>query len=146
MCTAALAPTDRAITEAVSPDHMHQDLLQHVSNCLPCLFAMTKQREPLVVSGCPRFREMFIEAYPLFDFSESPLGTIHFSEEMIENYHFKRMSPLEKKVFEMHTRLCSECATKVHNELMLIYAMKAALSSDPCLYRNRNGAAFEAVA
>lgn len=146
MCTAALAPSNELFERTAPQAHLHQDLLEHVSDCLHCLFAITKQREPLVVAGCPEFRAMFIETYPLFDFSESPLGTVHLSEEMIENYHFKRMSPLEQKVFETHVKLCSECATQVHNELLLIYAMKAALSSDPSLYRNRNGAAFQAVA
>ena len=146
MCTPALAPTQELLENAAPCTHTHQDLLEHVSDCLHCLFAITKQREPLVVSGCPQFRAMFIEAYPLFDFSDSPLGTVHVSEEIIENYHFKRLSPLENKVFETHIKLCSECATQVHNELLLIYAMKAALSSDPLLYRNRDGAAFEAVA
>ena len=147
MCTAALAPSKELLERTAPPQgHSHQDLLEHVSDCLHCLFAITKQHEPLVVSGCPQFRAMFVEAFPLFDFSESPLGTIHFSEEMIENYHFKRMGPLEKKVFETHAKLCSECATQVHNELLLIYAMKAALSSDPCIDRNRNGATFQAVA
>ena len=146
MCTPALAPTQEFIESTVPHSRTHQDLLEHVSDCPHCLFAITKQREPLVVSGCPQFRAMFIEAYPLFDFSDSPLGTVHVSEEIIENYHFKRLSPLESKVFETHIKLCSECATQVHNELLLIYAMKAALSSDPLLYRNRDGAAFEAVA
>jgi hypothetical protein len=147
MCTAALAPSKELVTENAAPQgHSHQDLLEHVSDCLHCLFAITKQHEPLVVAGCPQFRAMFIETYPLFDFSESPLGTIHLSEEMIENYHFKRLSTLERKVFETHVKLCSECQTKVHNELLLIYAMKAALSNDPSLYRNRSGATFSAVA
>jgi hypothetical protein len=147
MCTAALAPSKELIVESAAPQgHLHQELLEHVGDCLHCLFAIAKQHEPLVVAGCAKFRAMFIEAYPLFDFSESPLGTIHLSEEMIENYHFKRLSALEKKVFETHAKLCSECEIKVHNELLLIYAMKAALSSDPSLYRNRSGATFSAVA
>lgn len=146
MCTPALAPSKELLESTTPQVHTHQDLLEHVSDCLHCLFAITKQHEPLVVSGCPQFREMFIKTYPLFDFSDSPLGTVHVSEEMVENYHFKRLSPLERKVFETHIKLCSECATQVHNELLLIYAMKAALSSDPSLYKNRNGATFEAVA
>ena len=147
MCTAALAPSKELLENAAPlSGHSHQDLLEHVSDCLHCLFAITKQHEPLVVAGCPQFRAMFIEAFPLFDFSESPLGTVHLSEKMIENYHFKRLSPLERKVFETHVRLCSECATQVHNELLMIYAMKTALSSDPYLDRNRNGATFGAVA
>ncbi len=145
MCTPALAPSKNLLESTAPQSHTQQDLLEHVNNCLHCLFAITKGQEPLVVSGCPEFREMFIEAYPLFDFSDSPLGTVHVSEEIIENYHFKRLSPLEKKVFETHAKLCSECAVRVHNELLLIYAMKAALSSDPLLNRNRDGAAFEAV-
>lgn len=146
MCITAFTPSHEAALEVLFNEDIQQELLQHVGNCLPCLFAMTKQREPLAVSGCPKFQALFYEAYPLFESSESPLGTIHLSEEMIENYHFKRMSPVERKIFEMHTKLCSECAVQVHNELMLIYAMKAALTSNPSLYRNRNGAAFEAVA
>ncbi len=146
MCTAALAPANEVLNTADSPAYLQQRLLDHVNDCLPCLFAITRQREPLVVAGCPQFRAMFIEAYPLFDFSESPLGTVHLSEDMIEDYHFRRMNPLEKKIFETHVKLCSECAVQVHNELLLIYAMKAALSKDPSLYRNRSGAAFEAVA
>lgn len=146
MCTPALAPSEKLFGSVAPQSHGHQDLLEHVSDCLHCLFALAKGREPLVVAGCPQFRAMLIEAHPLFDFSESPLGTVHLSEEMIENYHFKRLSPLERKVFETHAKLCSECATQVHNELLLIYAMKAALSNDPFLNRNRDGAAFEAVA
>lgn len=146
MCTPALAPSPDLLESVVPQSCTHQELLEHVGDCLHCLFAITKGREPLVVSGCPQFRAMFIAAYPLFDFSDSPLGTVHVSEEMIENYHFKRLSPLERKVFETHIKLCSECAVEVHNELMLIYAMKAVLSSDPLLYRNRDGATFKATA
>ena len=123
-----------------------EKLLNHLGDCLDCLFAMSRQRSPLVVSGCPKFQALFGEAYALFDFLDSPLANLHLSEDMIDNYHFGRLSPAENRVLEIHANFCSSCAAKLQNQRMFIYAMKAALASDPSLYRNRNGATFHATA
>ena len=121
-------------------------LLTHLSDCLDCRFAVSRQLDPLVVSGCRTFQELFTEAYALFDYLDSPLANVHMSEDMIDNYLFGRLSATENKVLEMHANLCASCATALQNERMFIFAMKAALASDPSLNKNRNGATFRAVA
>lgn len=118
-------------------------LIEHVANCQACLFAIAKQREPLASCGCAGLRTL-LAALP--EDGDSPLQQLHFTEEMMENYHFKRLSRLERKVFEAHRISCDACATALHNELLFIYSMQAALQSDPHLFRNRSGAQFQAAA
>ena len=118
-------------------------LTEHVANCQACLFAIAKQREPLSASGCAGLRTLFA-AFP--ETGDSPLTQLHFTEELIENYHFKRLNRLERKVFDAHRICCDHCAAALHNELLFIYSMQAALESDPHLFRNRSGAQFQAAA
>ncbi len=150
MCTVAVTRCMKqdallAAQLGCSERESQEKLLYHLSDCLDCLFAMSRQSNPLVVSGCPKFQKLFADAYALFDFLDSPLANVHLSEDMIDSYHFGRLSPVENKALEIHVNLCSGCATKLQNQRMFIYAMKAALSSDPSLYRNRNGATFHAT-
>lgn len=106
------------------------------------MFAIAKQREPLAVSGCAGLRTLLAT---LSLGEESPLSHLHFTEEMMENYYFHRLSRLERKVFEAHRISCDACEAALHNELLFIYSMQAALQSDPHLFRNRSGAQFQAV-
>ena len=115
-------------------------LIEHVSNCQTCLFAIAKQRDPLAVSGCSELRALLPVG------GSSPLSQLHFTEETMEDFHFRRLNRLEKKVFEAHRISCDACAAALHNELLFIYAMQAALQSDPHLFRNRSGAQFQAAA
>ena len=124
-----------------TPETLHE----HVGNCNACLFAIAKQKDPLSLSGCDELRSR----WSLKDHSpqeNSPLSSLHFTEEMMENFHFRRLTRLEKKVFEAHLISCDSCAAALHNELLFIYAMQAALQSDPHLFRNRSGAQFQAAA
>lgn len=118
-------------------------LTEHVANCQACLFAIAKQREPLAASGCAGLRTL-LAALPAEQ--DSPLNQLHFTEEMIENYHFKRLNRLERKLFDAHRLSCDACISALHNELLFIYSMQAALQSDPHLFRNRSGAQFQAAA
>jgi hypothetical protein len=155
MCTSAIVCPEEELdlaTEAESSqpqfsrEQAHRDLLKHVSDCLDCLFVITKQREPLVVAGCPRFQALLAAAHPLLDYFESPLGSVHISEDMIENYHFHRLSILENKIFEAHINTCSDCERKLHDHQLFIYALQTALREDPTYYQNRTGATFAAAA
>ena len=118
-------------------------LSEHVANCQACLFAIAKQREPLAVSGCAGIRAIILA---LSSGGNSPLEQLHFTEEMMEDYHFRRLNRLERRVFEAHRASCDACATALHNELLFIYSMQAALQSDPHLFRNRSGAQFKSAA
>lgn len=126
----------------VPQDEAQRQLFEHVSECLDCLFVISRQRESLVEAGCSRFQELFEAAHPLFDCSESPLGSVHLTEEIIENYDFRRLSALENRVLETHVNLCSECEVKLHDYRLFLYALKAALEEDPSFYRKRSGATF----
>ena len=69
----------------------------------------------------------------------------HFTEELIEERHFGRLSPSDTQMFDLHARLCQSCAVMLHNERMFIYAMQAALEA-PEPFENRDGATFREVA
>jgi hypothetical protein len=69
----------------------------------------------------------------------------HFTEELIEERHFGRLSPGDTQLFDLHARICQPCAVKLHNERMFIYAMQAALEV-PEPFENRDGATFREVA
>lgn len=116
-------------------------LMEHVCGCQTCLFALAKQRAPLTESGCATLRALLFSVG-----DESPLRELHFTEEIMENFHFRRLNRLEKKVFDAHRISCDACEAALHNELLFIYAMQAALESDPHLYRNRSGAQFKTKA
>ena len=131
---------------ASSQRRLEQELLGHVTDCLHCLFVIIRQSEPLLSAGCPRFKALFAEAHPLFDSVESPVGSVHLTEDMIENYHFRRLSALENKILEAHVGMCNECAAELHNHRMFIYSLRAALADDELLDRDRNGATFAAAA
>ena len=73
------------------------------------------------------------------------IANAHVTEETIENYEFRRLSAIERTEFEAHVRVCSECATKLHNERMFIYAMKAALASKPRADDDSAGGTFAAT-
>jgi len=147
MCTTTLSHLDDV--ELSAPIHAGsgastagEDLFDHLIHCVDCLLTITQQRKPLSVGGCSRFQQLFAATHRLYDCERSPLKTVHVSPEVIEEYYFRRLMPVEKLIFEAHVRLCSRCATDLHNELMLLHAMKAALSEDTPFYRDRNGATF----
>ncbi len=143
MCTINLA-LSKEDSELSAGSKASQSLLKHVDHCLECLFIIAKQREPLLDAGCSKFQKLFAAAHPLFDYSKSPLGTLHVSQDIIEEYHFGRLSVLEQKVFEAHVSLCSECANELHNHRMFIYCLQTALSPQKPFDRDRNGATFAA--
>lgn len=132
--------------KTIPQDEAQRQLLEHVSECLDCLFVISRQRESLVEGGCDRFHELFEAAHPLFDCSESPLGSVHLTEEMIEHYDFRRLSALENRVLEVHVNQCSECEVKLHDYRLFLYALKAALAEDPSIYQKRTGATFAKAA
>jgi hypothetical protein len=69
----------------------------------------------------------------------------HFTEELIEEKHFGRLSPSDAQLFDLHARICQPCAIKLHNERMFIYALQAALEV-PEPFENRDGATFRQAA
>jgi len=69
----------------------------------------------------------------------------HFTEELIEERHFGRLSSSDTQLFDLHARLCQSCAVQLHNERMFIYAMQAALER-PEPFENRDGATFREAA
>lgn len=77
--------------------------------------------------------------------AKPPLGSVHVSENIIEEYHFGRLSTLERNAFEAHVTICSECAKELHNHRMFIYCLQNALSAQEPLDRDRNGATFAAT-
>ena len=148
MCTATLTHFDNylarscPIDTAVSPFTDGEDLFDHLSHCADCLLTIAQQRKPLSVGGCSRFRQLLAGACPLFDSIESPLRAVHLSPETIEAYYYRRLMPVEKVIFDAHVRRCSHCAAELHNELLFLHAVKAALSEDVSGYRDRGGATF----
>jgi len=113
-----------------------QSLSDHISTCLQCQFAVAQQRQPLLVAGCSGFQELAAAECLLFDPTKSPLGSLHLSTDMIEEYYFGRLTALERTLLETHIRLCDPCATGLENELLFIHAMQAALAEEVPLDRD----------
>lgn len=66
----------------------------------------------------------------------------HFTEELMEERHFGRLTETESRLFDLHARICQSCAIRFQNERMFIFSMQAALER-PEPFENRDGATFQ---
>ncbi len=132
----------RSKKESVDEGAVSRRISDHLNKCLQCLTALARQRESLARSGCAECQDLLAEA----GFSQSPLRSLHFSPEMIEEHFFGRLNECELRIFNLHAANCSTCAAMLHNERMFLFALEGVLASNVHLDRNRDGALFVTAA
>ena len=105
-----------------------QRLLNHVCDCVDCLFAVMDPTTSLVENGCETFKKLLREDGLLpIDSSTSPLAFAHLGEDMIEEYCFGRLSTLDRACVDSHVELCVDCHERLETQREFMRVMKAVL-------------------
>jgi hypothetical protein len=132
--------------ETTVPESSHdwQRISAHVNSCAYCRFAIASQHQGLSKTGCPECRDLLSHVA----WTHSPVHLLHFSDELIEEHFFRRLSSFELRLFNIHAACCSACTAKLHNERLFLYALQAALENVEDLppSSNKDGAAFQVSA
>jgi|SRR5579875_96626 len=109
-------------------DSSSNRLIDHLCECLDCLMTIIKHRGALCDSGCADFLNLLRQEGGQIDLQRSPLANLHATEEIIEEYCFNRLSPIEVKAFEAHLTVCRDCSFRLEHRKQFIALIKSALT------------------